>query len=101
MDEIEIRRGRYILRSEPMCCWIEEEYQTKDKKTGEMKMATKNISGYYPDFKMLCEVGLPKHLLVSSEATSMRKLIKEVKDIHEKIGRMAYQKVKEITEERK
>lgn len=82
-----------------MCCWIEEEYETKDKKTGETKMATKNISGYYPNVKMLCEEGMPRHLLVTSEAKSMRKLMAEVKAIHEKIARMTYKKAKEILEE--
>ena len=96
---MEIKRNKYVLRSEPMCCWIEEEYETKDRKTGKPKKARKNISGYYPDFKMLCEHGLPKHLLVQSEAKSMKKLLEEVRDIHDKIARMSYEKVKDITKD--
>lgn len=92
---MEIRRGKYILRSEPMCCWIDEEYVSE--KTG--KLVTKNISGYYPDFRMLCEKGLPRHILVSSEAKSMKKLVEEVKTIEEKIAKMSLKKVKEITED--
>jgi len=97
-DTMDIKRGKYILRSEPMCCWIEEEYEAKDRKTGKTKKAWKNISGYYPDFKMLCEEGLPKHLLVASDAKSMKKLVEEVRDIHDKIARMSYERVKEIAE---
>lgn len=96
---MDIKRGKYILRSEPMCCWIEEEYEAKDRKTGKPKKARKNISGYYPDFKMLCENGLPRHLLVSSEATSMKKLVEEVRDIHDKIARLSYEKVNVITKD--
>ena len=32
---MEIKRGRYILRSDKWCYWIDMEYETKDKKTGK------------------------------------------------------------------
>lgn len=90
---MEIKRGKYILRSEPMCCWIDEEYIGKNGKP-----VTKNISGYYPDFRMLCECGLPKHLMVTSDANSMKKLLEQVKAIEEKIANMSYKKVCELAD---
>lgn len=96
---MEIKRGKYILRSEPMCCWIDEEYETVNKKTGKPTVVTKNVSGYYPNFRMLAEEGLPRHLLVSSEATSMRKLVEEVKVLEQKIAKMTLKKVSEITDD--
>lgn len=91
---MEIKRSKYILRSEPMCCWIDEEYIGKNG-----KLVVKNVSGYYPNFRMLATEGLPKHFLVSSEATSMKKLVEEVKALEEKIAKMTLKKIETLTDD--
>lgn len=88
---MEIKRGKYYLRSDAACCWVDEEYTTE-----KGKLVTKNISGYYPNFRMLAEHGLPSHLIRSSEATSMRKLIEDVRKMEEKIAAMSLKKIKEL-----
>lgn len=92
---MEIKRGKYYLRSDAACCWIDEEYTSE--KTG--KLITKNISGYYPNFRMLAEKGLPSHLIRSSEAKSMKKLVEDVKKMEEKIARMTVKKVESLTDD--
>ncbi|MBQ3947872.1 MAG: hypothetical protein II656_05055 [Ruminococcus sp.] len=93
MEQVmEIKRGRYILRSDAACCWIDEEYVSD--KSG--KLITKNVSGYYPNFRMLAETGLPSHLIRSSEAKSMKRLVEDVKKMEEKISRMTFKKTEEL-----
>ena len=93
---MEIKRGRYILRSDKWCYWIDMEYESKDKKTGKVKHLTKNVSGYYADFSQLAN-GLANHIIGESEAKSMKKLIEDVRAYKEMISRMTYSKVKEIS----
>ncbi len=92
---MEIKRGKYYLRSDTACCWIDEEYISE--KTG--KKVTKNISGYYPNFRMLAETGLPSHLIRSSEAKSMKKLVEDVKKMEEKIAKMTLKQIETLTKD--
>lgn len=94
---MEIKRGRYVLRSDAACVWIDEEYEYTEKKTGKTKTKVRNASGYYPTFKMLAEWGLAPHSLRSSEAKSMKKLLEDVKAIEEKIANMTYEKTEKLT----
>lgn len=80
---MDIKRGKYILRSDASCCWIEDE-------------AGKNISGYYPSFRMLADIGLPRHLMLDTEAKSMKKLIEDVRKMEEKIAKMTAGRIDEI-----
>jgi hypothetical protein len=94
---MEIKRGRYILRSDTACCWIDEEYIGKNG-----KKVVRNASGYYPTFRQLADWGLAPHSLRESEATSMKKLLEDMKKIEAKISKMTYKKVCELeAEERK
>lgn len=94
MEQIEIKRGKYVLRSDAACCWIDEEYVGKNG-----KLVVRNVSGYYPNFRMLANQGLPSHLIRSSEATSMKKLVEDVKQMEEKIARMTVKKAETLTED--
>lgn len=85
---MEIRRGRYILRSDKWCFWIDEEYTNKKGKTD-----TRNVSGYYADIEQLAN-GLANHTIGESEATSMKKLIEDVKEIKQKVAEMTVEKIK-------
>lgn len=91
---MEIKRNNYILCSDKACCWIEETFVNKKGKPDR-----KVISGYYPNFRMLAEVGLPSHLIRSSEAKSMRKLVEDVKKMEEKIAKMTAKKLESLTDD--
>lgn len=92
---MEIKRGKYILCSDNACCWISE--QKVSQKTGQTYWEC--ISGYYPNFRMLAEQGLPSHLIRSSEATSMKKLVEDVKKMEEKIAKMTVKKMETLTDD--
>ena len=91
---MEIKRGKYVLRSDNACCWIDEEYTNK-KGNPDVRC----ISGYYPNFRMLAETGLPSHLIRSSDAKSMRKLVEDVKKLEEKIAKMTLKKLETLTDD--
>ena len=89
---MEIKRGKYTLKSDRWCFWIEEEYINK-----KGKKDIRNVSGYYADIEQLAN-GLANHTLGESEATSMRKLIDDVRSIKQKVAEMTAEKVREIKE---
>lgn len=95
---MDIKRGRYILRSDRWCYWIDYEYDYTDKKTGKTKRLTRNVSGYYADIGQLAN-GFANHIIGESDATSMKKLTEQVKAYKEMISKMTYAKVKEITKD--
>ena len=92
---MEIKRGKYMLCSDQACCWISE--QKTNEETGKTRWEC--ISGYYPNFRMLADVGLPSHLIRSSEAKSMRKLVEDVKKMEEKIAKMTAKKLESLTDD--
>ena len=96
VEVMDIERGKYILRSDAACCWVDEVIAKTDKKTRKTTVYTKNVSGYYPNFKQLAEWGLAPHVLRSSEATSVKKLLEQVKDIEKKISDMTYSRIEKI-----
>ena len=98
MVEIEIKRGRYILRSDRNCFWIDEEYESKDKKTGKTKILVRNVSGYYADARQLAD-GFANHIIGESQAKSVKKLKEDVKRCKEMLAYMTYRKVEEITKD--
>ena len=78
---MEIRVGKYILRSDGFCFWIEEEFISKDKK-GKEKTSTRRVAGYATTFEnLLRQFVAHKHKAV--EANTMTKLIRELKQIAE------------------
>lgn len=91
---MEIKRNNYILCSDKACCWIEESFVNKKGKPDR-----KVISGYYPNFRMLADVGLPSHVVRDSEAKSFKKLIEDVKKIEEKIARMTTAQIEGLVDD--
>ena len=91
---MEIRRGKFILRSDRWCFWIDEEYQYTDKKTGKTKTMTRNASGYYADFSQLAN-GFANHLIGESDAKSMKKLLEDIRSQKEKFAEFTYKKLAE------
>lgn len=51
------------------------------------------MSGYYADIEQIAN-GLANHTIGESEATSMKKLIEDVKEIKQKVAEMTVEKIK-------
>lgn len=93
------RDSKYYLRSDSASCWVEEEYEYTNKNTGKTTKVVRNISGYYPNFRMLAEHGLPSHLVRSTEGKSLKKVIESLKREEEKIAKMTVKKVESLTDD--
>ena len=75
---MDIRIGKYILRSDSLCFWVEEEYEGKDAK-GRKKMQTRRVAGYASTLDNLYRQFV-EHRHKASEATTVAELIKEMKE---------------------
>lgn len=79
---MEIRVGKFILRSDQFCMWIEEEYQSKGKDGKPGRVQRRKVAGYTNSIdnliRQFCE-----HKHMASEATTVEELIKEWKQIIE------------------
>ena len=94
---VDIKRdSKYYLRSNSECCWIEEEYEYTNPKTGKPIKVVRNISGFYPNFRMLAQTGLPSHLVRSTEGKSLKRALESLKREEEKIARMTAKRIEEI-----
>ena len=70
-----IRVGKYILRSDPYCLWIEEEYKQQNGKT-----ASKRVAGYATSLSNLMrQFGEAK--LLGSNAETLEQLISDLRDV--------------------
>ena len=98
MEQIEIKRGKYTLRSDRWCFWVDEEYTGKDRKTKEPKTLVRNASGYYADISQLAD-GFINHMIGESDATSMKKLLHDIKRQKELVAYMTYKKAESLTKE--
>ena len=78
---MEIKIGRYILKSDGLCCWLEEEYEGKTA-TGKVKKATRRVAGYAGNFSILLRQFV-EHKHRASEATTVEELLREMKQIAE------------------
>lgn len=70
---MKIRVGKYILRSDPYCMWIDEEYEQKNGKT-----AVKRVAGYSPSLTTLLRSFRQKKVL-SADAESLEELIEALR----------------------
>lgn len=77
---MEIRVGRYILRSDERCLWIDEEYQSKGKDGKPGRIQTRKVAGYAANIDILVRQFM-EHKHMASEATTVEELIKEFKQI--------------------
>lgn len=73
---MEIKIGRYILRSDGLCMWVEEEYEGKDAK-GKPKMQTRRVAGYASSWSNLV-YQFCNHRYMNSDAESVREFLKEM-----------------------
>ena len=81
---MEIRVGKYILRSDQYCLWIDEEYTSKGKDGKPGKKQTRRVAGYAPNIDILVRQFVA-HKHMASEATTVEELVAELKQIAEDI----------------
>lgn len=79
---MEIRVGKFILRSDMYCLWIDEEYTSKGKDGKPGKKQTRRVAGYAPNIDILVRQFVA-HKHMASEATTVEELVKEMKQIAE------------------
>lgn len=77
---MEIRVGRFILRSDQYSMWIDEEYQSKGKNGKPGRTQTRKVAGYANNIDTLVKQFVA-HKHMASEATTVEELIKEWKQI--------------------
>lgn len=74
---MEIKVGKYILRSDKFCMWIDEEYVVQEGKT-KGKTVTKRAAGYSNDFDALLRSFVKvKHR--DNDAKTVEELVKILK----------------------
>lgn len=71
---MEIRVGKYILRSDRFCMWIDEEREVKEGKTKGKKTTTR-VAGYSQNLEQLYR-SFVQHKYKSAEATTVKELLK-------------------------
>ena len=79
---MELRVGKFILRSDMYCLWIDEEYTSKGKDGKPGKKQTRRVAGYAPNIDILVRQFVA-HKHMASEATTVEELVKEMKQIAE------------------
>lgn len=79
---MEIRIGKYILRSDQFCFWIEEEYVSKGKNGKPGRKQTRKVAGYTNSIDTLVKQFVA-HKHRASEATTVEQLVREMKQIAE------------------
>lgn len=80
---MEIRIGKYVLRSDRYCMWIDAEYETKDKNGKPSgKFATKKVAGYTTSWEMLLrDFVAVQHR--DNDAKTVKELLKVLKKVAE------------------
>lgn len=79
---MEIRVGKFILRSDMYSLWIDEEYTSKGKDGKPGKKQTRRVAGYAPNIEILIRQFVA-HKHMASEAATVEELIKELKQTAE------------------
>lgn len=77
---MEIRVGRYILRSDQYSMWIEEEYTSKGKDGKPGRTQRRKVAGFANSIDNLIRQ-FCQHKHMASEASTVEELVKEWKQI--------------------
>ena len=72
-----IEVGKYTIRSDGFCLWIDEEYKTKGK-DGKAKTATRRVAGYATSYENLLKQ-FCKNRLLDSDAETVEELVRTIK----------------------
>lgn len=74
---MDIRIGKYLVKSDAYNCWIEEEH-TRKSKTGENKVFTTRVAGYVGSFEQLL-TDFFDYKTRESNAREVKEFLKDVK----------------------
>lgn len=88
---MEIKVGKFTIRSDKFSMWLEEEYESQDDKT-KGKLMTKQVAGYCTSFDRLLEDFIDKKIK-DSEVASVEEALKVLADATadaKKIAKSAY-----------
>lgn len=88
---MEIQVGRYIIKSDPQCMWVEERY-IGENKAGEAKEQTRRVSGYTKTFSQLLESFMEQRIR-GTKANTVKELLSEFAKAEDDIKAM----IKEMT----
>lgn len=103
---MEIKIGKYTLKSDGFCLWIEEEYEGKTK-TGKAKTQKRRVAGYATSWSNLV-YQFCSHRYMNSDAESVREFLKEMEQtfqdmlmLNETAVKKDFRMVKKTAKERK
>lgn len=91
---MEIRVGKFILRSDQYSMWIDEEYQSKGKNGKPGRVQTRKVAGYKRTISQLYDSFIG-HKFRSSEATTVAELLKDLKQLEQDLSEIRKTAVKE------
>lgn len=89
---MEIDCGKYILKSDPQCMWIEVKV-TAEKGKNAGKEYTRRVSGYCGNFAHLLE-NFAEHRTRESNATTIQELLKDLTVIEKELKEIIAKVVK-------
>lgn len=84
---MEIKIGKYTLRSDRFCAWLDKEYKQENG-----KIVQRRVSGYYRDFGLLLDDFIDTKVK-ESDANDMKQALAEIESAMKdakKIARAAY-----------
>lgn len=90
---MEIKIGKYTIKSDAFCYWIEEEYEIQNGKT-KGKKGVRRVAGYASSLDALFRQFV-EHKHKASEASTVSELIKEMKQTMDDIELIKKSAVKE------
>lgn len=91
---MEIRVGKFILRSDQYSLWIDEEYTSKGKSGKPGRVQTRKVAGYSRTLAQLYNSFIG-HKFRCSEATTVAELLKDLKQLEQDISEIRKTAVKE------
>lgn len=80
VNNTEIKIGKYTIKGDGLCLWIDEEYIGKRKDGKEGKKATKRVAGYVSNYEELFEDFIDVKAR-SAEAREVKDVLKQFAEI--------------------
>ncbi len=83
---MDVKIGKYIIKSAPQCMWVEEEYTGKTK-AGKEKVYTRQASGYVRNFQQLL-VSFAERRIRNSDAETVAEVLAEFSRCENEINKL-------------
>lgn len=91
---MDIKIGKFHLRSDQYSLWVDEEYQSKGKDGKPGKTQIKRVAGYSRTMSQLYDSFIG-HKFRCSEATTVAELLKDLKQLEQDLSEIRKTAVKE------